>query len=178
MAVSCAVLFAGVFLLFPAQSLAAKDHSQKPTLAWTQDIASGAPVVHGFAYGGALYVGGWYIDPDSLTPKWRIEKRESSTGHLVAGFGTNGAAISDVLGEVMSFAADEAGLFAAGADIVGGNDYEWRIEKRDLNTGALNADFGAAGVIQENPSAGYDVITSIVVNSANNSSMWLAMILA
>jgi len=168
LSVVSAILIAFV-LLVPGLSLAAKDHSQKPTLAWTQNINSQAPVVHGLAYGGALYAGGLYIDPGTLTPKWRIEKRNESAGDLVTGFAGNGVAISEVIGEVTAFAADDAGLFAAGIDITPGDDYEWRIEKRDLNTGALNADFGAGGVITDNPSAGDDVITAVVINGSNNS---------
>jgi len=161
-----AALLAGILLL-PALSLAVTDHSQKPTLTWTRNIDSDAPVVRGMAYGGALYAGGWYIDPGSLTPKWRIEKRNESSGDLVTDF-SGGAAISDVIGEVTAFAADDAGLFAAGIDFTP-VDAQWRIEKRDLTTGALNTDFGTGGVITDNPSSGNDVITAIVISSGNNS---------
>ena len=121
------------------------------------------------AYGGALYAGGWYTDPDSNTPLWRIEKRSESTGNLVTDFGTSGAAISNVVGEVMAFGANGDNFFAAGTDFAPGLDAEWRIEKRNLNSGGLISTFGINGVITENLSAGDDTITDIVLNADNNS---------
>jgi len=87
----------------------------------------------------------------------------------VTDFGTSGAAISNVVGEVMAFGANGDNFFAAGTDFAPGLDAEWRIEKRNLNSGGLISTFGINGVITENLSAGDDTITDIVLNADNNS---------
>ena len=99
---------------------------------------------------------GW--DNYSLGDKqWRIEKRDLTTGALIAAFGTAGVVTSNPsAGDdcAQAITADASGIYVAGFDKFPGND-EWRIEKRDLTTGAL------ACTTTSNPSVGFDVVRAI-----------------
>lgn len=89
-----------------------------------------------------LYIGG------VTSSKWKIEKRNPTTGALIAAFGTAGTVTSTAGNEIgvatiKSIALDSA-LFAAGYS----SDFPnfWHTEKRDLTTGALVGNFGEGGV--------------------------------
>ena len=66
--------------------------------------------------------------------------------------------------EAQGVAVDSSGVYIAGYDNSSGN-MEWRIEKRGLTDGELTPSFGAGGVIQENPSPGYDEAYGVAVDS-------------
>ena len=65
---------------------------------------------------------------------WRIEKRLLSDGTLVSGFGTSGVVTGDAAStSVMDIAIDSTIMYAVGYN----SDSNWRIEKRELSTGAF-----------------------------------------
>ena len=87
----------------------------------------------------------------------RIEKRNRITGAYVTAFGTGGfvnGTASNASPEAMALTA--TAIYIAGTDNTPGTD-QWRIEKRDIITGALVPGFGTGGVITIDPSpAGSD----------------------
>ena len=86
-----------------------------------------------------MYVVGYDSVPVSSTA-FRIEKRSLTTGAFITTFGTNGAISEDISSgnEVGArVAVDASGIYIAGVDQnTSGNKYEWRVEKRNLTTGA------------------------------------------
>jgi hypothetical protein len=117
---------------------------------------------------GWLYVAG-FANIDGNHGDWRLEKRNLTTGALDTTFGSGGV-IAEPLSTgddwPVALASDGTFLYIAGFDSFPGNT-EWRIEKRALGDGSLVTDFGASGVLVENPTAGSDEPTSLVVASGN-----------
>jgi hypothetical protein len=78
-----------------------------------------------------------------------------TSGGLVPGFGNGGVVTSNPSWmDDQAFGGavhDGTFLYAIGWDSAPG-DIQWRIEKRDLATGALHGAFGNGGVVQSNPS--------------------------
>ncbi len=123
-----------------------------------------------------LYVAGY--DTGSGSPEWRIEKRDLTSGTLdVVSFGT--PTVSGTTGYITSdpssgddtaysIALDIANnaLYVTGSqDITTPSplNWEWRIEKRDLLSGATITAFGTNGAVVENPSIGDDVPSAIAL---------------
>lgn len=95
-----------------------------------------------------MYVAGYDRAPGNF--EWRIEKRSSTSGDLIAGFGVGGvvtAQSAEGNGTAPAAAVDSSALYVTGPGIgFGGNDeslpsmfetgtfgnanYDWRIEKR------------------------------------------------
>ncbi|MBK5286317.1 MAG: T9SS type A sorting domain-containing protein [Bacteroidia bacterium] len=102
--------------------------------------------------------------------KWRVEKRDLTTGALISAFGTAGVVNSNptIYGDwCTSITSDAGSLYIGGiTNPGGGSDYDWRIEKRDKTTGVLVAAFGTAGVVAVSPSTGYDFLTGIIVTAS------------
>lgn len=102
---------------------------------------------------------------------WRIEKRYKSNGKLVSSFGTNGfinSNPSDNEDTPTNLLIDEDYIYIAGCDETPGNE-QWRIEKRDKNSGLLDNNFGNNGVIQINTidQSGYsDFVCSMIIDSS------------
>jgi hypothetical protein len=115
----------------------------------------------------AIYLVGADSTPGTGDEQWRIEKRSLSTGALVTAFGTNGVVTvnpSSSLDEAWSVAIDGSFLYAGGFDhSIGGGDYQWRVEKRSLTTGALDTGFASNGVLTVNPSSGDDTLAEVLV---------------
>ena len=112
-----------------------------------------------------MYVAGLDYIPGN--GQWRIEKRLLSTGALDASFGTAGVVGSNPsTSEEYAFdiAIDSQYMYVAGSDQAPGN-HQWRIEKRLLSTGALDASFGSSGVVVNNPSGNSDGVTDIAIDS-------------
>jgi hypothetical protein len=134
-------------------------------LIWFQNSnpSSGNEKVTALAIdGNGLYVAGY--DRVGGPNRWRIEKRDLNTGALITSFGTNGVIISISSASINAITLDATGLYLAGYDAVPG-DAEWRIEKRDLSTGALITSFGTNGVITSNPSSDDDQINGITIDA-------------
>jgi hypothetical protein len=100
--------------------------------------------------GTSLYVVGY--DYGTGDAQWRVEKRSMSTGALVATFGTGGVVVSESGGRPTSAVVQGTSLFVVGS-VNMAHGYEWRIEKRSLETGALATEFGAGGVVGAAPPA-------------------------
>ena len=119
------------------------------------------------ANASGIYVAGYDFSPGNS--QWRIEKRNLTTGALIAAFGTSGVVTSNPSAnpdEAYAITADASGIYIAGfSGSPGATDYQWRIEKRDLTTGLLITGFGASGVVTTNPSTGYDYIFAITADA-------------
>jgi parallel beta-helix repeat protein len=100
------------------------------------------------AYGMANDVTFMYVVGAETGPNWRIEKRRQLTGALVTAFDSdgiiNGAAGSQ---QAEDIAIDGTYMYVVGSD--DGGVGTWRIEKRRLDTGALETAFDVDGVITE-----------------------------
>jgi hypothetical protein len=95
--------------------------------------------------------------------QWRIEKRLSSDGSLVNGFGDGGVVTNNPTPYIDSPEAvviDANYMYIVGfQEVLPGylniphyrSDNYWRIEKRKLSDGSLVSDFGTGGVITSNP---------------------------
>ncbi len=111
-----------------------------------------------------------YVVGGDQTPgnsQWRIEKRVLSTGALDAPFGTGGVVVNNPSGSnegAGDIAIDSTYMYVVGSDQSPGNS-QWRIEKRVLSTGALDASFGTGGVVVNNPSASGDWANAIAIDS-------------
>jgi len=107
-----------------------------------------------------IYVVGWDESPGNK--EWRIEKRSLTTGALITSFGTGGVMTSNPSNGpdfARDVAVDGSGVYIVGYDMSPGN-YEWRIEKRSLTTGAL------LWQKTSNPSGGGDYADGVAVDSS------------
>ena len=68
--------------------------------------------------------------------------------------------------EIYDIALDGDDLFIAGSDSTPGNQ-QWRIEKRSAVTGELDPAFGNNGVVNYNPSAADEAVSSIYLSSSH-----------
>ena len=98
--------------------------------------------------------------------RWRIEKRDINTGALVPAFGGDGAVESNrgKRSEPLSIAIDSNYIYAAGFEEVSPNNYQWRIEKRKINTGSLVSEFGKSGVVELKMINGLNQAKSIAID--------------
>ena len=122
-------------------------------------------------FGTDLYLGGFDSSPGSR--QWRIEKRQASDGALVTGFGTSGVITSDPSvrsDEVRAIAHDSSAflLIAGWDETAGAGDSQWRIEKRRMSDGGLDAGFGISGVVTSNPSTRQDAPVAIVAGTTQH----------
>ncbi len=88
--------------------------------------------------GSGVYIAGFDDILVGTNYQWRIEKRDLTTGNLIGGFGTGGVITSNVSTSydyAYGMTIDASGIYVAGVDY--NPNYEWRIEKRDLTTGAI-----------------------------------------
>jgi hypothetical protein len=112
-----------------------------------------------------IYIAGQDNSPGN--PQIRVEKRDKTTGALVASFGTSGVVTSNPSSSTdstRSITVDSNYLYIAANDYSLGNN-QWRIEKRDKITGALITAFDSDGVVLSNPSVNADYTQSITVDS-------------
>jgi len=77
---------------------------------------------------------------------WRIEKRRLDTGALVTAFDGDGIISNGTGLRAYGIAIDATHMYVGG-EVTAGATRDWRIEKRRLDTGALDATFGTAGVV-------------------------------
>ncbi len=107
-----------------------------------------------------VYVAGHDSSAGGSEDQWRIEKRDKTTGALVNTFDSDGVVLSNPSSGgdyIWAAAVDENYIYVAGSDNSLGNS-QWRIEKRDITTGALVNAFNTNGVVQSNPSRHIDSI--------------------
>jgi gliding motility-associated-like protein len=98
----------------------------------------------------------------TLKGQWRMQKRDLTTGATIwSQFSNPSSGAGDDQGRGIS--VDASGVYLTGKDESPGsfND-QWRIEKRDLATGALITSFGTGGFTINNPSPGSDAANCIV----------------
>ncbi len=89
-----------------------------------------------------------YIVGEDTSVDWRIEKRLLTTGAVDTGFGSSGVVTGAGSSyEAYAIAVDSTYMYVIGTD----DSSHFRIEKRLLSTGALDAGFGSSGVITEAP---------------------------
>jgi hypothetical protein len=77
---------------------------------------------------------------------WRIEKRSLTSGALDTGFGSNGVITSTDGARAFALDIDSTYMYVIG-DASGTPTYDWRYEKRRLDTGALYSGYGFDGVV-------------------------------
>ncbi len=122
-----------------------------------------------------LYVAGYDNVPGNN--EWRIEKRNKTTGALCAGGGECAAGAFDTDGVVQTnpssgidiiyaMAIDASYIYVGGLDLAAGAG-QWRIEKRDIATGALVTAFDTDGIIQVDPTTRLEWITDLTVDATN-----------
>jgi hypothetical protein len=124
---------------------------------WTQ--TENPSTANDYIYAITLDATGVYIAGVDRAPgndEWRIEKRDLNTGAVIWTQTENPSVSSD---KILAIALDATGIYVAGYDYVPGND-EWRIEKRDLNTGAV------IWTQTENPSSFEDQINAITLDAS------------
>jgi len=69
--------------------------------------------------------------------------------------------------ELWALDAHSSGVYTGGVDLsLGFEDPQWRIEKRELQDGALAQEWGVGGVVMSNPSTGDDRVWDIAVASS------------
>jgi hypothetical protein len=113
-----------------------------------------------------IYVAGTDFFPGN--DQWRIEKRDKITGALVSAFNGTGIVQSNPGSEsdiAYSIAVDSRYLYIAGITKLDATDAQYRVEKRDKSTGEMITTFGSNGVVEWNPSTGFDYAQDIVVDS-------------
>ncbi len=120
--------------------------------------------------GGFMYVAGYDNNGVGGLAQWRIEKRNLTTGALVTAFDTDGVVVSDPSGggdTANTIAIDTAGgfMYVAGDESVAGATIDWRIEKRNLTTGALVTAFDSDGIATSSPSPSNDSINTIAIDT-------------
>ena len=107
----------------------------------------------------SLYAVG--VSTGSGTNQWCYEKRDRTTGALDPVFGAGTGRITTSLAggnnQPAGIVLDGASMVVAGWDATQplGN-HQWRVEKRSLATGALDAAFASGGVYTSNPSPWHD----------------------
>ena len=101
--------------------------------------------------------------------QWRIEKRRLEDGSLVDSFGKGGVVTSNPSSSDLSgatgVAIDASFMYVIGEDGTGGST-RWRIEKRGLADGSLDAGFGAEGAVTSAPSNKDDWPTDLAITSS------------
>ena len=116
-----------------------------------------------------MYVAG-YSGISGSNVQWYIEKRNLSNGALVTSFDGDGRVVSNPSSDqdvIFSIAIDSTYMYVAGYDSSpGSGNSQWRIEKRNLTTGALVTAFDGDGIVVSNPSSGGDTIRTIAVDSS------------
>ncbi len=100
---------------------------------------------------------------------WRVEKRSSSTGALVTGFGSNGVVALDPSPNnesIRGFAIYDGNIYLAGSDASTSTDPRWLVYKLLASTGALVPAFGSSGKLTIDVTSGNDCVTGVAVDSS------------
>jgi uncharacterized delta-60 repeat protein len=101
--------------------------------------------------------------------QWRVEKRLLSDGSPDLAFGTGGVVTFNPSGDwdmPTGITIDGSFIYVIGSDMTPVTS-QWRMEKRFLSDGSLDAAFGTGGVVTSDPSGGGDEPIDIVVGPAH-----------
>ncbi|MHC5081748.1 MAG: hypothetical protein ACYTHN_22320 [Planctomycetota bacterium] len=108
---------------------------------------SGLHAAQGIATDGTYM---YLVGTDGTNDEWNIQKRDLHNGSLVSAFDTDGIVTTNPsigTDEDLSIAIDSTHMIVAGSQEISANNDAFRIEKRDLTTGALDTGFGTNGVV-------------------------------
>ncbi|MGE5392909.1 MAG: hypothetical protein ACM3NH_04150, partial [Candidatus Saccharibacteria bacterium] len=104
---------------------------------------------------------------------WRLEKRSITTGALVTAFDSDGVMVTDPTASVdtlSQIAIDSSYIYLGGHQYIdcayGGYQDCYRIEKREIATGALVTDFGTNGMVLGEYSPSYDQVYAMAIDSS------------
>ena len=125
---------------------------------------------HAVIVGSALFIVGKDGQLGAGNAEWRVEKRSLSTGALDTSFNTTGTLVvnpSALDDEINAIVVDATHLYLIGYDYPSAGDWQWRVEKRSLSTGALDTNFNSIGVITSNPSTRDDQATHALLLSGD-----------
>jgi hypothetical protein len=117
--------------------------------------------------GSALYLAG----PEALSPtqsRWRVEKRDKTTGAPVPGFSATTASTGAIDG-CFGMALDATSLWLVGVEQADGgssSNSRIRIEKRLLSTGAPVPGFGSGGAVTIDAGPGDDLAEDCVLDGS------------
>jgi hypothetical protein len=113
-----------------------------------------------------------YVVGYDATSDWRIEKRDIATGTLAGPptFGTGGVQWSDPTtgsDQLNDMAIDSSNIYTAGYQTGGCALFQecWRIEKRNIGTGALVTAFDTDGIVQSDPTSLVDKTNAIAIDA-------------
>jgi hypothetical protein len=116
-----------------------------------------------------LYIAGGDNSSNPNIYQWRIEKRNKTTGILEPAFDGDGIVVDNPSTSddfASSISLDKFCIYVAGYDSSIG-DLQWRIEKRNIITGALETTFDNDGIVLSNPDSYSDMVESITIDSEN-----------
>tara|TARA_B100001939_G_scaffold35853_1_gene27917 strand:+ start:269 stop:1663 length:1395 start_codon:yes stop_codon:yes gene_type:complete len=116
--------------------------------------------------GGSLFLAG--VDEAPGNRQWHLEKRDSTTAALDAGFGTSGVILENYTSgtdNITWLGFQGTSLLVAGDVSDGGGFTPWRLESRSLTTGAL--EWSVSGT------PGYD--TDLRTNATNGTHIFLGI---
>ncbi len=120
-----------------------------------------------------VYIGGY--DSAIGSRQWRVEVRRTNDGALNASFALSGVLVADPstgIDEITALSITGGALHLVGFDeSPGSGDSQWRVEQRNLGSGALVSSFGSGGVVTSNPSSGADAPSYIY---AGSFGFWVA----
>ncbi|MGA2462720.1 MAG: choice-of-anchor U domain-containing protein [Candidatus Bathyarchaeia archaeon] len=102
----------------------------------SEHISSATDEARGVAVDASgVYVVGYDSNTAGNKWEWRVEKRSLTTGAIMWAVSEH---ISSDFDAAYGVAVDGSGIYVVGHDSnTAGNEYEWRVEKRSLTTGAI-----------------------------------------
>jgi hypothetical protein len=132
--------------------------------------AGGIVTTDGTDYSVVCHGSDLWLAGVSSAVEWKVERRRASDGALVPDFGTQGVALANPLGSgdwPNALVHDGTSLFVAGSSVYQStNGTQWRIEKRDPASGALDPAFGTGGVLLEDLSHGDDYALGLAADAS------------
>jgi hypothetical protein len=151
-------------------------------VVWTQTVdptPSEVDEIYGVAVdGAAVYAVGYDSNTVEIDDQWRIEKRNLTNGITDSLFGTSGVVITNPSStnifsydDANAIAIDSQYMYVVGYDsspepnpgpTAAVNDEQWRIEKRNLSTGALSY------LVTNNTSSFSDQANAIAIDAGND----------
>lgn len=107
------------------------------SLVWSQDLfplGSSGEAPHLTSDATGIYISGSNSDLGILDLQWEIQKRSHEDASLLWSQTSNPSGDNDLPNDID---VDDTGIYIAGVDSIAGTlDYQWRIEKRNLEDGS------------------------------------------